>query len=590
MADFLRRLRQRKLVQWALAYIAFAFALLQGVDIVAQRFAWPEQIERVLILVLVLGFFVTVVLAWYHGEREVRGINGTEIVILALLLAIGGGVLWWFARSAPSPRASLAVVSSDAPSADGFYSTVPAKSVAVLPLSNENGAGEDLYFSDGLSEDLINALSQFAGLKVISRNSSFQFRNSNLSSAAIGQALGVAHLLEGSVQRLDNQVRINAELVNAADGSTLWSQHYDRPYKDMFALQDEITKSVADALKARLLDGGGAAIQSDRPPGGNLDAWNAYTRGTAYADAFTQDDYREAIESFAQAIALDPHYARAYAAQAEAWTYLGANFLGVREQRDAYAKARVLIDHALQLDPDLAAAHTTHGLLLQWADLDWNGADGEYRRALQLAPNDSAAKFRLGNLQGVFGHPQQALDLMRQVISTDPRTRTTYYWYAWNLAALGRLAEAEQAIRVEFGLAPDAYGLHAGLAMILIQRGEAQAALAEARREPSERSRDVGLALALHAVGDAAAADAALRGLIDKSADVMTYQIAEVYALRGDPDNTFLWLDRAWQNRDAGIGRLLADPFILRYKDDPRFAAFCKKVGLPATTDAKAMQ
>ena len=590
MADFLRRLRQRKLVQWALAYIAFAFALLQGVDIVAQRFAWPEQIERVLILLLALGFFVAVVLAWYHGEREVRGISGAEIVILALLLAIGGGALWWFARTTHSTTASVAAGPSDSLTAAGFFSTVPAKSVAVLPMSNENGARDDQYFSDGLSEDLITALSQFAGLKVISRNSSFQFRNSSLSSAAIGQALGVAHLLEGSVQRLDTQVRINAELVNAADGSTLWSQHYDRPYKDLFALQDEITKAVADALKARLLDGGGAAIQSDRPPGGSLDAWNAYTRGTAYADLFTLDDYRAAIESFGQAIALDPHYARAYAAQAEAWTYLGANFLDAREQRDAYARARVLIDRALQLAPNLAAAHTTHGLLLQWADLDWNAAEGEYRRALQLAPNDSAAKFRLGNLHGVLGHPQQALDLMRQVISTDPRTRTTYYWYGWNLAALGRLAEAEQAIRMEFGLAPDAYGLQTGLAMILIQRGEARAALAAARLESSGRTRDVGMALALQAVGDSAAAAAALKKLIDQSADVMTYQIAEVYALRGDPDNTFLWLDRAWDNRDAGIGRLLTDPFILKYRNDPRFAKFCAKVGLPSTTEAEAMQ
>ena len=309
MGEFVEHLKQRKLVQWALAYLAGAFALLQGIDIVAQRFSWPEQAERFLIIALAVGFFVTLVLAWYHGERGVQRVTGTELFILALVLAMGGGLLWRVERMASTGAAAPVL----APGAQ-----IPDKSIAVLPLTNESGEKDQQYFSDGLSEDLISALSQFAGLKVIGRNSSFQFRDSKLSSAAIGQALSVAHLLEGSVQRAGDVVRISATLVNAADGSTLWSQHYDRPYKDLFALQDDITQAVADALKAKLLDGGGAVVQNERPPSGNLEAWNAWSRGRFYDAGINAADERTAIGFYEQATALAPSSSFAFNASATA--------------------------------------------------------------------------------------------------------------------------------------------------------------------------------------------------------------------------------------------------------------------------------
>src|SRR5690348_4821597 len=447
MAEFLVRLKQRKLVQWALAYVAFAFAVIQVVDVIAQRFAWPGQIEKLLILALAVGFLVVLVIAWYHGERGAQRVSSTEIVILALLLAIGGGLLWRFERTTSATRSpdvaqrNPGITIRDA---SAHAIEIPAKSVAVLPLNNESGEKDQQYFSDGLSEDLINALSQFAGLKVISRNSSFQFRGSKQPSAAIGRALGVAHLLEGSVQKLGDEVRISAELVNAADGSTLWSQHYDRPYKDLFALQDDITSAVADALKAKLLDGGGAAAQSDRPPSGNLEAWNAYSRGRFYDAMIDPDDERRAIGFYQQAVALDPRYARAYASLSLTWTTLAGTFLGGEAQRQAFAKARAAADQALQLDPDVALAHDARGLLLQWVDFDWSGAEAEYRRALELAPADSTQRF-VGRAFDALGHPQQAIPMLRQALATDPRNGGTWGWLGWSLAAAGRLDEAQEA-------------------------------------------------------------------------------------------------------------------------------------------------
>ena len=585
MDGFFGRLKERKLVQWVLAYAAAAFALLQGVDIVAQRFSWPESIERGLIVALAVGFFVTIVLAWFHGERGAQRVTGTELLVLALLLAIGGGLLW---RMEKVPQ-NAAATDSAKPAAT-LSMAIPDKSIAVLPLIDESGEKDQQYFSDGLSEDLITALSQFAGLKVIGRNSSFQFRDSKLPSAALGQALGVAHLLEGSVRRAGDVVRVSATVVHAADGSTLWSQHYDRPYKDLFALQDDMTQSVADALRAELLDSGCAVVQSDHPPSGSIDAWNAYSRGRFHEVMINADDARTAIGFYEQAIALDPRYARAYASLAVAWTSLGGTFLSGDELRQAYAKARVAVEQALRLDPDVAVAHVARGLLLQWADFDWTGAEAEFRRAVELAPADGPSRFNLGRMQGTLGHAEQAIAMLRQTITIDPRNGAAWSWLGWELAAVGQLEEAEQAARKAVAFVPGSPFIAAGLVIIQIQRGETGAALISAQQIRPDIWRDIALTFATQGGDDHAAADAALKSLIEKSADGSAYQIAEIYGLRKDPDSMFMWLDRAWDTRDSGIGRLLTDPFILRYRNDPRFAAFCRKVGLPATTDAKPMQ
>jgi len=585
-------LKQRKLVQWALAYVAAAFAFVQGLDVVAQRFGWPERLEQVVILALAVGFFVVLVLAWYHGERGVQRVGGVELLIIALLLAIGGGALWAYAR-APRDAAKPAVAAVPDPSTPAapaaLQTSIPEKSVAVLPFVNDSGRKDEQFFSDGLSQDLITALSQFAGLKVINRDSAFQFRDSKDSIKTIAQQLGVAHILEGSVQRAEDEVRITATLVNAADGSILWSQRYDKPYKDLFALQDAITQSVADALKAKLLATPGAVVQSDRPPSGNLAAYAAFQHGIAYDALNTEAATRQAIAAYQQAIALDPKYAAAYAR-------LSSNCLALAIQYAAadatamIAEAHAAAAKALTLDPDLALAHLAHAQLLLSVDMDWAGAEAEARRALQLAPNDARSQGMLATLLAARGQNARAAELVRQALASDPRS--TYRWRSLNiyLAALGRLDEAGQAIDQAIALQPGATLNHEQLAVIAILRGDAEAALVAAQKEPPGPWHDLAMALALQVGADRMAADAVLKKLTAEYAQSGPYQIAEVYALRRDPDAMFQWLDRAWTARDGGITYLLNDPFILRYRDDPRFAAFCKKVGLPTATDAVAMK
>jgi TolB-like protein/Tfp pilus assembly protein PilF len=463
-----------------------------------------------------------------------------------------------------------------------------AASIAVLPLANESGEASQQYFSDGISEDLITALAQFPGLKVIGRSSAFQFRDSKEDSRSIGAKLGVAHLLEGSVRRAGEMVRVSAELIDTTDGSAQWSERYDRPYKDLFALQDEITRAVTGALKTKLLPGEHAAEQSERAPSGSLEAYNAMLEGEFHGSRGTEADLRKAIEFLTQATELDPHYALAWSKLAGTWSDLSAAYLEGAPAQEAYAKAREAVDRALALSPDLAAAHMARGSLLLEADFDWRGAEAEFRRALVLAPNDGAAKFQLGIHLASFGEVDQAIELTRQALATDPLRANWYIWLAGYLSGLNRLDEAERAIRRALELRPSAESYHQVLTIIEVQRGHAQAALAAAQQEPPGPWQDSALALARQIGTDRSAADAALQTLIDKYASGSPFQIAEVYALRSDAKGTFEWLDRAWSSRDAGISVLLYDPFILPYRDDPRFAAFCRKVGLPVPGEASA--
>jgi serine/threonine-protein kinase len=508
------------------------------------------------------------------GRTGTRAGQPRRVFVLALaavvLLAVAVGGWYW-------QRGPIA-------------SAIPEKSVAVLPFSNDSGDPGQQFFSDGLSENLINALSQFAGLKVISRNSAFQFRNSKDTSAQIGKALGVAHLLEGSVQKEGGEVRITATLVNAPDSSILWSQRYDRPYQDLFALQDEITSAAAAALQVELLTAPGAVLQSERPPSGNLAAYAAYQHGVAYDALGTEQSFQQAIDAYTEAIRIDPKYAAAYAQLSSTTVIRAVQFQGGTQAIEAFARARAAVDTALALNPDLSLAHQARANLLQLVDMNWRGAEVEAQRALLLAPNDAKAQFGLAYISPALGRVRRAADLARQALLVDPRHSRWYEWLSYYLAATGQFDQAHQAIETSISLRPDGAANYEQLAVIEILRGDPAAALAAARKEPPGIWHDIAMTLALQVGPDHAAADAALDVLSKQHADDAAYQIAEAYALRNDPEATFRWLERAWSNRDGGVFLLLSDPLILRYKDDPRFAAFAAKVGLPPITDAVAMK
>jgi TolB-like protein/Flp pilus assembly protein TadD len=585
-------LKRRNVIRLAGLYLVGAWLLIQVASTVLPMFGAPDWLPRSIVILLALGFLPALIFSWIfeltpQGLKRDEDVSPAEsiapqtarrmdrMIIVVLLLALG---YFCFDKFVLAPRREAAMMAA-ATVPNEHKSAIPEKSIAVLPLVNESGEKDEQYFSDGLSEDLITALSQLSGLKVIGRNSSFQFRDSKESSETIGGKLGVAHLLEGSVRRAADMVRISAELVSATDGSTLWSQHYDRPYKDLFKLQDDITTAVASALKTKLLN---APVQSDRPPSGNLEAYNAYLQGQFHFARDTETDYRKAIESYKAAIALDPKYALAYAALSLCETFLSDYSPATAQQN--LADARTAVDTALALNPDLAAAHNARGVLLLFADIDVAGAEAEFKRQVQLTPNDPNATAALAQAGASLGEPGAAVEPVRRAIAADPLAAGWYSLLEDDLMAVGRLDEAEAAVRREMTLHAS-NGTLRRLSTIDVLRGNAAAALEKAEQVPAGQSHDFALANARQIGPDRAAADAALKTVIDRYGKTDGYFIARVYALRKDPDKVFEWLDRAWANRDNNISILYYDPFLLRYKTDPRFAAFCRKIGLPTPTE-----
>jgi TolB-like protein/Flp pilus assembly protein TadD len=586
--NFFAELKRRNVLRAAAFYAASAWLLVQVATQVFPLFHIAEWVMRWIVVAAVIGLPFAIIFSWFYewtpqGLQRESDITPNESISRQTGKRLDRWIIAILAFAVVLLLTNQFVWHKNA----GEATAIPDKSIAVLPLSNESGARDELYFADGLSEGLITALSQFAGLKVINRNSSFQFRDSKEDSKIIGAKLGVAHLLEGSVRRAADAVRISAELVNVADGTTLWSEHYDRPYKDLFKLQDDITTAVANALKAKLLNSSDAPAQSDRPPSGNLAAYNAFLQGQFYNQRNTEADYRKAIESFQTAIGFDPKYARAYAALAGAETFLADYSKGAQAQQ-TFAAARTAVNTALALNPNLAAAHGTRGLLLLLADIDIAGTEAEFKRAAELAPNDLDLRASLAEVHASLGHPEGAIEPIRQALAADPRSSGWYGLLASDLMAVGRLDEAERAVRQQLALQPTEDGPKARLSTIEVLRGNAAAALEKAEQVPPGKSRDFALANARQIGNDRTAADATLKTLIDHYGDTDAYLISRCYALRKEPDRMFASLDRAWANRDNNVSILYYDPFLLRCKSDPRFAAFCSKVGLPTPAEIAA--
>jgi TolB-like protein/DNA-binding winged helix-turn-helix (wHTH) protein len=491
---------------------------------------------------------------------------------LLVTVAIGA---WTWRHATPAPSRATA--------------TVPAldRSIAVLPLDNAGRDPDQQFFSDGLSENLINALTRFEGLKVIGRTSAFQFRDSEDDSATIGRKLGVAYLVGGRVQRVGDMVRVNATLTQAADGSTLWAEHYDRPFQNLFALQDEIAQAIADALHAKLLSTEAAARQSERPPGGNMDAYDAYLRGM---QSFHRGEVRAVIDHMARATRLDPRYAPAWAYMGVAWTLIGENEdPGSAKSKEAFGEAHAAVATALRLAPDSGVVHGAYGNLVFTDTIDWQRALAELGLGARLAPNSGPNQGGFSRILASLGQLREAIAYRERFMAIEPLVAGNYFLHSQLLVGAGRLDEAERDLNIMQELAPRPIPSFQFM-HIAILRGNAKTALevAAAQRPPW---REMDIALAAQTGADRAVADEVLAKVIAGGAWKKTspYLIAQAYALRGDADKTVEWLDRAWAVRDTDIHQLLYDPLILRFRDDPRLIAFCRKIGLPSPRDSEAL-
>jgi serine/threonine-protein kinase len=577
--NFFAELKRRNVYKVAVAYIVGGWALSQGIAQVFPVFDVPNWAIRLVVLLIIIGFPIALIFAWAFevtpegikrteaadaaGQRS-RGVAWIYIVLIGAAFSVG---LFFVGRyTAGHATSQIRQVRT----------ATTEKSIAVLPLINESGDPKDEYFSDGLSEELIAALAQISGLKVIGRSSSFRFKDRKEEPKMIGQKLGVSTLLDGTVRKQGDRVRIVAALVNAADGIQLWTRTFDRQLKDIFAVQEEIARAVADSLKVTLL--GSDTAQRGAPT--NMEAHNAYLQGHFHLIRRNVEDFRKAIEYYDQAIQLDPNYALAYAERAEAWAFMG-DLTGQRPT--AYPKARTDAEKAVAIAPDLAEARAALGWVRFLAE--WRFAEGlaELKRAKELSPANPNANDLLARIIVYLGRFADAERQAREAVELDPLSIVTQGNLARVLFYAGKLDEADTVARKAAELQPSGAGSHRFQVLIAAQRGDGDTALREAQLEPDPGFRRFELAVAHHVRGDRAAADAALADLIANARTGFAYQIAEVYALRGEKDKAFEWLQTAFDDRDAGMLGLLADPLLRGLRDDARYKTLLAKVGLPTT-------
>jgi TolB-like protein/Tfp pilus assembly protein PilF len=588
MNEFFRRLKQRKLVQWTLAYIAAAFALLQGIDIVAQRFAWPEQTMRFVIIALSVGLFVTLVLAWYHGERGAQRATGTELLILALLLAIGGGLLWRFGSTARAPTEQSGAARPAAES----KSEINAKSVAVLAFANLSDDKGSEYFSDGISEELLTVLQKIPGLHVAARTSAFSFKGKNATAQEIGQKLGVAHLVEGSVRKAGDVVRIAARLTQAKTGEEQWSENYTRNLKDVFAVQTELAQTIVGQLKGQLNGGAAnpetkAAIQAQvraAEKGGtkNVEAHESYLQGRFFLNRHSEKETGQARVAFERAVELDPNFALAWAglAQTHVWDCNYGTEGGQKGFKDHLAAARDAVERALAIEPDLPDALYPKAVIETNFDYNWKGAAETLRKALALAPQDPTLLEWAGSLAFTRSQPQQGFDLSRRAVALDPVNARARAILANSLSNAGNQEESRAEYWRVIELNPSAPNSYAALGMTYLLQGKFQEAATAAEKDTADWARLLTVSCARWGQKRVPESDAALAELIAKNGEVAAYQIAEVYGYRNDRDKAFEWLERARRQRDAGISGLRPDVLLKSLHDDPRWDALLRTLGL----------
>jgi TolB-like protein/DNA-binding winged helix-turn-helix (wHTH) protein len=479
---------------------------------------------------------------------------------LAILLA-AAGYLWFLESRRGNPASKT-------------------PSIAVLPFADLSPDKNQEYFSDGLAEELINTLAKIPEVRVVARSSAFQFKGKNEDLRLVGKRLGVANILEGSVRREGDHLRIRADLIRTSDGFQLWSESYDREINDVFAVQDEIALSVASALELKLLGLDGAASPA-RARGTNAEAYQAYLEGRYFFDrGVDQGNQEKALAFVDQAIHKDLGYAPAWALRSSILTSLVAG--AFRDEAEGLREARQAADRAIALDPHLAAGYVQRGWVEVFNDWDWKAADASLKRAAQLEPGSAAVLRYHSYLYQVLGQIEEAIKSQQEAIALDPLRARSYLFLEYQLHSAGRLNEAREALDKALELNPQLPAAHAELGLLRLEAGHPEEALAQIEQEPDEDWKHWGEVLAFHALGRASDSDSALRKLIAARHKDWAFQIAQLYAYRGETPLAFEWLDRAYLQHDSGLTMMKLDPLLAPLRREPRFAELLKKMRLPS--------
>ncbi len=552
-------LKRRKVPGMAVAYCAASWLLLQVAALLIPAFDIPTWVLRLLVLVAVLGFPFALLFSWNYAWTDTGVVHESRLV-----------------RGGKAPAEALDPGEGNASN----HAAPEAASIAVLPLVNMSSDIEQEYFSDGLSEELLNLLAQVPGLHVAGRTSSFSFKGKPTTIGEIGRALNVATVLEGSVRKSGERVRITAQLIDAGDGYHLWSQAYDRELTDIFAVQDEIAAAVVHALKLKLLPAQQPSHVGRHVPG--PEAFNHFLLGRQFLNRATEEGYNRAVSEYGKAIALEPDYAAALAGLALAEAYSGDYTETDAQMLAARARAREASERAVAHDPALGEAYTARAVLRFVFELDWEGGASDFRQALNFSPGDVMTHWQYSRLLAAQGKVADALAQARIATGLDPLSAQAWEILSRYQIALGDYPSARTSLERALDIAPEHGRAPVGMGLLHLVQGDAMQAHAWYGRADKDTFRLCGQAMAAYSAGRQEDARRALDELIGTYAHTSAYQIAEAFAWCNELEPAFAWLQRAVAQRDAGVQYLKYDPVLASLRDDPRYPQLLRQVRLPA--------
>lgn len=586
MANFhlFQELKRRNVLRAGVLYAGAVWAFGQGLSQFSPAIGLPDWATRWFLIAAIIGFPFWIAFAWFYEftpsglkrESEIdpadsiahhtgRKLNIWIFGVMALaivLLVTNQFVLHRDATSVANATSAKAIAAE--------LATAPPNSIAVLPFTNESSDKQQDYFADGIAEDLLNLLTRVQTLRVAARTSSFAFQGKGLGIPEIAAKLHVANVLEGSVRKAGDEVRISAQLVRASDGYQIWSQSYDRKLDDIFKIQDGIAADVVKNLKVKLL--GAAPIARATDPR----AYALYLQARQLGRQATADAFKSSDALYRQALAIDPRYV-------QAWDGLATNFiieanLGVLSNAQGLRQAHAAVEKALAIDPDYAPAQATLGYLAM-VQSDLPAAARHFKRALALDPTDLDVLRNSANLLQTLGRLPPAIAIEEYVLARDPVNPITLQNLGINYVYAGRYDEAIAKFHTLLSLSPGFGGAHYAIGVALLLKGDAAGGLAQMQQEKAEVWRMIGLPLAYCALGRKADAHAAFADLIAKNAKEAPYNIAYDYAYCGEADPAFAWLDKAVAWQDPGLSQIVAENLFDKIRHDPRWLPFLRKLG-----------
>jgi TolB-like protein/Flp pilus assembly protein TadD len=592
--SFFNELKRRNVFRVAIAYVIVAWLIAQVSALAFDSFAAPDWVIKTVLFLLVIGFPLALVFAWAFEltaeglRRDSSGSSGQSVpgthtkwldrlIILVLILAIGyfGFDTFMLGSGGDDEPMDKATV-LDAVDVKVSENVAPedsaAPSIAVLPFINMSDDPGNEYFSEGLSEELLNLLARIPELHVAARTSSFSFKGKDTQIAQIADELNVDHVLEGSVRKSGNRVRITVQLIKASDGYHVFSQNYDRTLKDIFAVQDEIASSVVDALRITLL-GDQPEVEVSDP-----EVYALYLKGRYFNNLKGRENWENATVTLRDALVIDPQFAPAWSELSTTYRYQANSAL--IEPTEGFELARAAAKQALALDANLASAWVSLGYVRILADWDWEGAEDATRQAQELEPRNADILNGIGQIAVTLGRFDEAIRIFEAAVALDPLSQSPLNSLGLAYLYSGDFEKAESAFRLLLKLNPQYPWGHTNLGTVMLLRGDAREALNEIRQNPQNNHRALMEVMALISLHEGNEEDAAVIEFMETIGQSAPFWAAHVYSWRGNVDEAFGSLERAIEQREPSLVYILGSPYFENLEGDPRWRALLDKIGL----------